>query len=117
MTSVSYNVCLNNEAVGPIFPMKGRGSPLTLPLCHIICADGISALIKHRVSQGVTQQRALPKGSLISDDSFLFFRANIGETEVLKNILDTYEAALGQAINFRKCFHFQSENVFFSLAA
>jgi hypothetical protein len=42
---------------------------------------------------------------------FLIFRANSNEVEAVKNILATFEAASGQAINFHKFEIFYSRNV------
>ncbi|CAJ2660552.1 unnamed protein product [Trifolium pratense] len=47
----------------------------------------------------------------IDHDCFLFFRANINEAEAMKNILNTYEAASGQSLNFQKSEIFCSRNV------
>lgn len=92
-------------------PSKGIPSHLTSMSYHIICADGISLLLSSIEFHKVLPNKGLCQGNPLfsNDDSFLFFRANIGETEVLKNILDTYEAALGQAINLNK-----SKNAFIS---
>lgn len=48
---------------------------------------------------------------LFADDSFLFFRANMGEAQRIKNILNTYEMHSGQAVNFQKSGIFFSSNV------
>ncbi|GAU20068.1 hypothetical protein TSUD_381600 [Trifolium subterraneum] len=39
---------------------------------------------------------------LFADDSFLFCKASVSEVTNLKHVLDTYEAASGQAINYQK---------------
>ena len=48
---------------------------------------------------------------LFVDDDFLFFQAFELESQTMKNIMGTYEAALGQAINFSKSGVFYSANV------
>jgi hypothetical protein len=42
---------------------------------------------------------------------FIFIRASNAEAKVMKNILATYEAALGQALNFQKFGIFCTRNV------
>lgn len=37
---------------------------------------------------------------LFADDSFFFFKANVVEATVVKNILQEYEDASGQSVNF-----------------
>jgi hypothetical protein len=48
---------------------------------------------------------------LFSDDYFLFFKAEENPTQVMKNILNTYEAASDQAISLPKSEIFYSRNV------
>lgn len=45
------------------------------------------------------------------DDGFLFFKAKVGQTQVMKNILVTNEAASGQAISLPKSEIFCSRNI------
>lgn len=45
---------------------------------------------------------------LFVDDSFFFFRPNVDECRAVKHILQIYEDAFGQAINFHK------SHIFFS---
>ena len=52
-TSVSFNVLVNGEEVGPIIPKRGihQGDPLS-PYLFILCAEGLSAMIKHAKNRG-----------------------------------------------------------------
>lgn len=45
--TLDYSVIVNNEVVGPIIPCRGlrQGDPL-LPYLFILCAEGLSALIR-----------------------------------------------------------------------
>ncbi|CAI8613075.1 unnamed protein product [Vicia faba] len=48
---------------------------------------------------------------LFTDDCFLFFKVVPNEASEMKNILDTYEEASGQAINLQKSELFCSRNI------
>jgi hypothetical protein len=116
--SVDYNVIVNDRLVGPITPSRGlrQGDPLS-PYLFILCAEGLSALIRHAEARGdihgvkICRNAPIVSHLLFADDSFLFFRANVDEALVMKNILSTYELASGQTINFQKSGIFCSRNV------
>ena len=116
--SVYYSVLVNGEQVGPIIPGRGlrQGDPLS-PYLFIICAEGLSSLIRDAESRGVLTGtkvcRNAPSVShlLFADDCFLFFKANEEQAHVMKNILATYELASGQAISLPKSEIYCSRNV------
>jgi len=116
--TVDYSVIMNKEMVGPIIPGCGlrQGDPLS-PYLFILCAEGLSALIRNAVNRGVLQGvricHAAPRVShlLFADDCFLFFQAEESQTIVMKHILTQYEEASGQAISLAKSEIFYSRNV------
>jgi len=116
--SVDYSVLVNGEQVGPIIPGRSlrQGDPLS-PYLFILCAEGLSALIRDAESRGELTGtkicRRAPSVShlLFADDCFLFFKADENQTNVLKNILTTYETTSGQAISLPKSEIFCSRNV------
>lgn len=118
VANVSYSVQVNKDQVGPVVPEKGlrQGDPLS-PYLYIICAEGLSILIKDAMQRGVLHGVSICQGApmvshlLFADDSFLFFRANEGETRAMKDILRIYEEASGQEVNFAKSEVFFSRNV------
>jgi hypothetical protein len=118
VTNISYHVLVNDERIGPITPGRGlrQGDPLS-PYLFIICAEGMTALLKQAESNGslhgIKVCRRAPSIShlLFADDSFLFFRANENETHMLKGILDIYANASGQLINMQKSEIYFSRNV------
>jgi len=89
--SVDYNVLVNGEQVGPIIPGCGlrQGDPLS-PYLFIICAEGLSSLIRDTetrdVLTGTKFCRQAPSVShlLFADDCFLFFKANEEQAHVMK---------------------------------
>ncbi|KAH9683148.1 reverse transcriptase domain-containing protein [Citrus sinensis] len=107
VTTVRYKVLRENKEVGPIIPSRGlrQGDPLS-PYLFILCAEGLSSLIKSQervgLIHGVRVARSAPVVThlFFADDSFLFFRANQAEALVVKQILETYGCASGQLINF-----------------
>jgi len=107
--SVDYSVLVNGEQVGPIILGCGlrQGDPLS-PYLFIICAEGLSSLIRDAESRGVHTGtkicRQAPSVShfLFADDCFIFFKADDNKANVMKNILSTYETTSGQAINLPK---------------
>ncbi|CAN0888737.1 Transposon TX1 uncharacterized 149 kDa protein [Linum grandiflorum] len=109
VTSVRYTVLLNGERVGPIMPSRGlrQGCPLS-PFLFILCAEGLSAMIKKAVADDTLHGTRVCRGSptvthlLFADDSFFFARATIPDARALKEIFDKYAAASGQLINFQK---------------
>lgn len=116
--SVVYQVQVNNDQVGPIFPTRGlrQGDPLS-PYLFIICVEGLTSLIKdaqnRRMLHGVKICRQAPVVThlLFANDCFLFFKANDQESNIMKSILQVYGVAFGQEINYSKSEVFFSRNV------
>lgn len=93
VSTVSYKVCRNGEEVGPIVPSRGlrQGDPLS-PYLFIICAEGLSSLIRNReragLIHGVKVARSAPTVShlFFVDDCFLFFKATHNEARIMKSL-------------------------------
>jgi len=115
--TVDYTVLVNGVQVGPLIPGRGirQGDPLS-PHLFIICAEGLSALIRDAERRGVIKGvRICTRAPTIShllfaDDCFLFFGACDQEALEMKNILTSYEAASGQSINLQKSEMYCSRN-------
>lgn len=109
VNSVEYNVLMNHEEVGPIIPERGlrQGDPLS-PYLYILCAEGLSSLIRSAERRGLIHGVKICRGApvishlLFADDSFPFFQANEREVSVMKHLLFVDESATGQAINYQK---------------
>ena len=109
VSTVSYKVLRNRAEVGPIIPSRGlrQGDPLS-PYLFIICAEGLSSLIRNREKagflHGVKVARSAPSISHIffADDCLLFFKANLNEARIIKSLLAIYSAASGQQVNYKK---------------
>lgn len=107
--SVTYSFMVNNSLVGPIRPGRGlrQGDLLSLYL-FILCAQGLSSLLHNENRCGRLHRssicRRAPSVShlLFKDDSLLFYKATREECTTLKQALNLYERASGQAINYDK---------------
>lgn len=102
VSSVSYRVIHGAREMGPIIPSRGlrQGDPLSSYL-FILCAEGLSALLKkyerQKLIQGVTICRQAPSIShmFFADDSYLFCKANESEALRMMELLQIYEEASG----------------------
>lgn len=63
--TVEYNVVVDNELVGPIFPGRGlrQGDPLS-PYLFILCSEGLSALLDSESSYGRPHGIRVSRGAL-----------------------------------------------------
>ncbi|KAJ8762430.1 hypothetical protein K2173_007869 [Erythroxylum novogranatense] len=114
----SYSILVNGETVSPILPSRGlrQGDPLS-PYLFIICAEGLSMLFNRAERQGLLHGHRVgfrcPRVShfLFADDSIFFFKATEQETREVRSILEEYEGASGQMVNFQKSGIFYSPKV------
>jgi hypothetical protein len=120
--TVDYSVLVNGEKVGPVIPGRGlrQGDPLS-PYLFILCAEGLSSLIRRAKITGDLTGTAICRGAprvthlLFADDCFLFFKACDRQAQTMKSILSLYEAASGQAISLPKSEIYYSRNVSIAL--
>ncbi|KAL5740942.1 hypothetical protein ACOSQ2_030122 [Xanthoceras sorbifolium] len=109
VTSASYSFLINGEPRGSVRPSRGlrQGCPLS-PYLFLLCAEGLSAMLaqaEHRGSlHGIRVARSAPQVShlLFADDSLVFVKAEEADCRCLKHVLDSYERASGQAVNYDK---------------
>ncbi|KAL9457786.1 hypothetical protein AB3S75_006771 [Citrus x aurantiifolia] len=118
VSTVRYHVIRDGKEIGPIVPSRGlrQGDPL-LPYLFILCAKGLSALIRKNERAGLLHGVKVARGAPIvshlffADDCFLFFKANNSEAHVIKRILGVYGQGSGQMVNFSKSSISFSSNV------
>ena len=103
VTTVSYSVKINGKPKGHIVPSRGikQGNPLS-PYLFLLCAEGLSTLLKKEVENGrlggVAVCRGSPKIShlFFANDSLIFCRASLEDCDALQRVLRVYEGASRQ---------------------
>lgn len=118
VSTVGYSIVHGDHELGPIYPSRGlrQGDPLS-PYLFIICAEGLSSLLRRfeaqKKIQGVKIYRKAPTLShmFFADDSYLFCKATLTESEGVLEQLRTYEMTSGQQVNKEKSSIFFSSNV------
>ncbi|KAL5572899.1 hypothetical protein UlMin_022496 [Ulmus minor] len=109
ISSVSYAFQLNGQKFGHLTPSRGlrQGDPLS-PYLFLLCGEGLSSLLHHYEQAGRIQGlKCGLRGPTIShllfaDDSLLFLEAKTSACLAMKEVLNLYEAASGQAVNLLK---------------
>ena len=109
ISSVSYSFNLNGGKVGHVLPSRGLRQEYPLsPYLFIICAEGLSRLLKKAVDdKSLTGLKICKDSPVIShlffaDDSLLCCKATKQEAGIVKEILKKYEKALGQMVNYEQ---------------
>lgn len=109
MKIVKYNFLASCKEVGPIIPTRGlrQGDPISHYL-FLLCAEGLSAIIKTKMTTGalhgckIAQRAPIISHLFFADDCYLFFRATIEEAQCIQHCLFLYEKTTGQQVNFQK---------------
>ena len=117
VTTVTYAIRINGSPRGHIVPTRGilQGDPLS-PYPFLLCAEGLSALIKHFVAAGNLEGIAICRGGpklshlFFADYSLIFCKASLSKCNALQRILHLYEQAFGQQLNRAKTSLFFSKN-------
>uniref|UniRef100_A0A803PRW0 Reverse transcriptase domain-containing protein n=1 Tax=Cannabis sativa TaxID=3483 RepID=A0A803PRW0_CANSA len=110
-------VVYGNHEVGPIITTRGirQGDPLS-PYLFILCAEGLSAILKKYEQRGWIHGCKVANGAprishmLFADDSYLYCKATEDEASRIKEVLHKFENASGQQVNFTKSSIFFSAN-------
>ena len=109
--SVTYSICINGKSRGCIVLSRGlhQGDPLS-PYLFLICAKGLSALIKKSMQRGFMEGVSVCRGGpsishlFFADDSLIFCKASLEECDALQHVLKVYEESSGQQLNWAKTF-------------
>lgn len=116
--SVWYSIMVNVDMVGPIIPARGlrQGDPIS-PYLFILCTERLSTLLNTTNRDGMLHGNRVCRSAshishlMFADDCLLFCRATMEECMIWKKILEAYDVALGQIINFEKSDLFFSRNI------
>jgi len=117
VSTVSYSVLINGQPMKQFSPSRGlrQGDPLS-PYLFLLCAEGLSALIRTAEREGRISGVPIAVGGtrlshlFFADDCLLFCRANSMEWSSIMEILNVYERASGQQLNAAKTSVFFSRN-------
>ncbi|KAM6589756.1 hypothetical protein CsatA_012361 [Cannabis sativa] len=109
VSTPEYSFLVNGRPRGCVVPSRGlrQGCPLS-PYLFLFCAEALSTMLQQAEAAGDLMgfrcSRAGPRVShlFFADDSLIFGRANGREAESLRRILQCYENASGQQVNFEK---------------
>ena len=109
VTTVSYSMLINGKPKGKITPSRGlrQGDPIS-PYLFLLCAEGLSAMIKKKERggnlKGVAVCRRAPSIAhmLFAYDNIVFCRAIREECDRVLKVLKDYEGDLGQKLNKEK---------------
>uniref|UniRef100_A0A803Q6P7 Reverse transcriptase domain-containing protein n=1 Tax=Cannabis sativa TaxID=3483 RepID=A0A803Q6P7_CANSA len=117
VSTVRYKITHGGHSMGPINPERGlrQGDPLS-PYLFLICAEGFSSLLKaferhHRIfGIRVAKSAHVVSHMLFTDDSYVYCKAKEEEAASILHILQLYEMASGQQVNFSNSSIFFSKN-------
>ncbi|XP_060960022.1 uncharacterized protein LOC133030933 [Cannabis sativa] len=117
VNSVRYKIVHGGHVSDSFVPGRGirQGDPLS-PYLFLICAEGFTSLIKKFEGDGLLKGCKVANGALVishmlfADDSYVYCRANERETSNVLRLLQLFEAATGQQVNFTKSSIFFSSN-------
>ncbi|KAL8096595.1 hypothetical protein AgCh_037529 [Apium graveolens] len=107
--SVSYSFLRDGDVFGEIIPQRGvrQGDPIS-PFMYIICAEGLSGMIRVHEECGLLYGRKIANKApsishlLFAYDCYFFLKAKKSEAITLKSALQRYEVLSGQIINYEK---------------
>ncbi|XP_010490159.1 PREDICTED: uncharacterized protein LOC104767890 [Camelina sativa] len=107
--TVNYQVLINGSPFGEITPTRGlrQGDPLS-PYLFVLCSEILVRMLQDAESRGkitgLKVARSAPSVShlLFTDDSIFYCKENDDELQHLISILDEYNIASGQRINYQK---------------
>ncbi|XP_024164202.1 uncharacterized protein LOC112171222 [Rosa chinensis] len=116
-TPVKVTKEMNEDLMRPYTDEEIKGALFQMHPSKSSGPDGLSALIAQAVNnnriQGLTMCHTAPTlhHLFFADDGFLFGTTNVAECISYRNILDIYERAFGQKVNFQKSSVVFSNNV------
>ena len=91
VSTVTYSIRINGQPKGRIIPSRGlrQGDPLS-PYLFLLCAKGLSGLLRQQVERGSIKGMAVCRGApcifhlFFADNSLIFCQATLKECEVLQ---------------------------------
>ncbi|XP_065632397.1 uncharacterized protein LOC136068763 [Quercus suber] len=118
ISTISTSILFNGEALDPIYPSRGirQGDPLS-PYLFILCMEFLGQLIEEKCNSKLWQpMKASCDGPAFShlffaDDLVLFAKADHINCSAVRDVIDEFCSASGQAISDAKSKVYFSPNV------
>ncbi|KAL8124141.1 hypothetical protein AgCh_011956 [Apium graveolens] len=107
--SLSYGFLYDGYIFGDVVPRhRVRQGDLISPYIYIMCAEGLSAMLRRTEEVGLLHGYMIARGAptishlLFADDCYFFFKTNGVKADVLRRVLNRYEEMSGHKINYAK---------------
>ena len=118
ISTVSYSILVNGEPNGDIRPSRGirQGDPLS-PYLFLLCSEGLNRLIQKVSSDDLIRSFSLCRVGprithlFFANDSLLLCHANMGDLQVIQDILTLYEHTSRKQVDRGKTIMFFSKAV------
>jgi len=107
--TASFAFLVNGVPIGHIIPSRvlRQGDPIS-PYLYLFCSEGLSGILRRVLEEGAIHgyrvcHDAPPVSHLLfADDTIIFCGADMAQADRVKEVLESYATASGQAINFTK---------------
>jgi hypothetical protein len=110
VTAVRYSVRLNGVPLESFQPTRGvcEGDPLS-PYLFLFVADALSTALQQEIQGNALQELKISRHApgishlMFADDALLFFKADVSQARLIKNVLNRFERGTGQQLSPAKC--------------
>lgn len=110
VTTVRYSLRLNGVPLESFQPTRGvcQGDPLS-PYLFLFVADALSTALQQEIHGNALQELKISRHApdishlMFADDALLFFKADVLQAGLIKNVLNRFERGTGQQLSPAKC--------------
>lgn len=109
VSSTRFSILINGKSTEAFHPSRGlrQGCPLS-PYLFLLCSQGLSSLLHRQSDLGNLCRVRCARNALaithlfFADDTLLFGNIDLNNFHIISEVLKSYEAASGQAINLKQ---------------